>query len=186
MSRLSHLSFMTRKPASATLTHGSELGPVQEVEGRMFSDVQKASSHLSPYHDVARGTPLAASVTGTFQGTGSTPFTDLATVGPTVTIPVKTSGLLLVGLHARVTSDTAAAGAVMGFVLSGANTLAASNDYGLEFIVDTANAQSSVGTSFLLMDLAPGLTTVTAKYHTSGPAGAVASFGNRRIYALPL
>jgi hypothetical protein len=98
-------------------------------------------------------------------------FTDLATVGPTVTVNVGSSGSLLVTLSCGITPGTGG-NSQMGFALSGANTLAASSIRAL--IVSVGNVGGTgvsgstwhIGASFLLTGLNAGSTTVTAKYNS--------------------
>jgi hypothetical protein len=109
----------------------------------------------------------------TSQATSSTSFVDLSTVGPSVTLTTGTSAIVSVG----AASSPAAQGpsAVMSFAVSGATTIAASNDfasYGSDPYVESVSMITKLTT------LTAGSNTFTAKYRaTSGTA----TFFNRSI-----
>lgn len=153
------------------------------------------------------GTPEAASalsavrtaseaVTDT-ESTGSSSFTDLATYGPEVTLTVGASGRVLVTLSANMEYEAVrgfglnSAGAMMGFRLSGANTLSAFLSRALRGYVEYSSSQVptfdtdilarlDASRVVLLEGLNPGNTTFTAQYALFGAASSV-SFGNRVI-----
>ena len=109
----------------------------------------------------------------TSQSTSSTSYTDLATAGPAVTLTTGTTAIVLVG----AASSPAAQGpsAVMSFAVSGATTIAASNDFA-SFGGDPYVESVSMITK--LTTLTAGSNTFTAKYKaTSGTA----TFYNRSI-----
>jgi hypothetical protein len=109
----------------------------------------------------------------TSQATSSTSYVDLATVGPSVTLTTGTSAIVSVG----AASSPAAQGpsAVMSFAVSGATTIAASNDFsslGGDPYVESVSMITKLTT------LTAGSNTFTAKYKaTSGTA----TFFNRSI-----
>lgn len=115
----------------------------------------------------------------TDQATTSTSYTDLATVGPAATVTVGNNGLLLViwgaGLY------TSAAQKQMSIALSGANTVAASDNYAIRR--DGASFDQTTSRAKLFTGLTPGSTTVTAKYKT---ASGTANFFSRFLLAIPL
>lgn len=130
---------------------------------------------------------LQSASTTASEGTTSTTYTDLATVGPVVTAYIGPSGSCLV-LH----SCTIIAGINLGFMsytVSGANTIPAASpliaavQYGP---ASTATAFSQVtGAQFnLLTGLNRGNTTFTAKYAISGTVSI--SFAGRKIIVIPL
>lgn len=92
----------------------------------------------------------------TQQSTSSTSFTDLATTGPTVTVTVGASGLLLVMWRAQW--DTTG---IISVALSGANTVAASDDW---LLYNNTGQQIAAGASHMFTGLSTGSTTVTMKY----------------------
>jgi hypothetical protein len=126
----------------------------------------------------ARTRPSSAGV-ATSQTTTSTSYTDLATVGPAVTLLMGSAVLLIVTAEV----DTTGAGVVprMGFAISGASTLAATDTWGLK--VD-AGAACLIQASFavLVTGLTPGTNIFTAKYRVSSGTG---TFLNRGIVVWP-
>lgn len=119
--------------------------------------------------DVTLFAPLAAAV-ATSQTETSTSYDDLATVGPAVTFTVGPSGIVEVTFSAQI-SNAGGNHAYMSFVLSGANTLAASDDRSIHFA--STNAFRFSG-SYLLTGLTPGSTVATAKYRVSANTGTFA------------
>lgn len=118
-----------------------------------------------------------------FETTAIGAFGNLATVGPTITITVGASGVLVVNIAVWIRSDTANQGGAMSFSLSGANVAAADFSKSIESVQPAANQNYfGLGATFILTGLIPGATTVQGKYATTG-GGSVASFGNRHISA---
>lgn len=153
--------------------------PPNVVAGSVVS----ASAYLNPVGlDIidlnARTSPSSAGV-ATSQTTTSTSYTDLATVGPAVTLV--TGNVAIVVLTAEV--DTTGAGVTprMGFAVSGATTLVASDIWGLK--VD-AGAAALLQMSFLVLatGLTAGTNTFTAKYRVGSGTG---TFLNRGITVWP-
>lgn len=95
--------------------------------------------------------------------TTSATYVDIATV-QSVSVNVGKNGQLLVHISAGIYG--AAFVQRMSFALSGANTLAASDQNSLR--CDVATFQNTQGRTFLITGLTPGNTTVTAKFKTSG------------------
>jgi hypothetical protein len=121
--------------------------------------------------------PAEATV-ATSQTRTATSYGDLATVGPAVTVTVGANGIVLLHLQA-VTNNSANTG-FMGFVASGANTIAAADT---KTIRNTATVDVSAAKLFILTGLTPGVTTFTAKYKVSGGTG---TWYDRFIAAIPL
>lgn len=125
----------------------------------------------------------------TAENTTSTSLVDLATVGPTVTVTVKSSGKLIVILSADETAqDTGvSSGAYMtcqitdlaGAVIYAAGTLPSLK---FEFSDNAAHAvgDSLGSTRVFAATLAPGRYIVTAKYSSASGANS-AGFANRNI-----
>lgn len=115
----------------------------------------------------------------TDQSTTSDTFTDLATVGPQVTVTTGTSALLLA--TAEIYNTTT--GGVMGIAVSGATTRAAAEDY--------TSATSLIGTAANtiiivaeLTGLTAGSNTFTCKYKRRGAAGTP-HFLERQLIVIP-
>jgi hypothetical protein len=116
----------------------------------------------------------------TQETTTSTTYADLTTVTDTVTATVGQSGLVWVMLSAVLINSVQANTTYVGVALSGANTVAASDNY-------AGLAQGYVGqiTStvwFPMTGLAPGATTFKMKYRVSAGTGYA---GVRRIAVIP-
>jgi hypothetical protein len=125
------------------------------------------------------GAAGVAARVATQQGTSSITFTDLATVGPSVTFDVPASGKVLVSVSAQMVNFVGGNAAIVGVALSGANTLAASDD---NAILVSATALMMSG-QVPLTGLTPGSTTFTVKYRVT--ANSV-SFLRRTIAVQPL
>lgn len=109
----------------------------------------------------------------TSESTSSTTFTDLTTSGPAVTITVPASGILDVDLGCRMNGY-----GYMGFALSGANTRAVNGT--TDVLLLNGSGLQNASRTVVLTGLAPGSTTVTAKYAVG--SGTVA-FAMRTISA---
>jgi hypothetical protein len=118
-------------------------------------------------------------IVATGETTASAAYVDLATVGPTFQITVGASGILIIELGAGG-SNTGANTNFMSVALAGANVLAASDNN------SEANAAAAAGVFerfsglVVISGLVVGVTTLTAKYRTSG---GTATFNNRHMAA---
>lgn len=128
-----------------------------------------------------------------FETTTSGTYGDLATVGPTVTVPIGKSGRCMVMLSVRVGwSAQNAGGGKCCTVLSGANTQAASDTaypVASHFLSLSGGATSTsfvrTGTQHLFSGLNPGSTTFTVKYAAT-TAGNQCDFTTRELFVIPL
>lgn len=134
------------------------------------------------------------------QSTTSSSFTDLATVGPEVTINVGPSGRVLVICSADIQAEAPRGStlntgtALMGYTMSGANTSAALDGYATKTSIQYDNVSTSFITTLrvnaamsrvtLRTDLNPGSTTFTAKYKRE--TAGTATFTNRNITVMVL
>lgn len=115
------------------------------------------------------------------QTTMSTTFTDLATIGPTVT--VETGPYALVLTHAQV-ENSGAGSAYAGVEVTGASSIAPALNRSIN-IFNSANTRIGAGTAVLYAGgivLTPGTNTFTMKYLVSSGTG---TFGDRRIIVMP-
>lgn len=120
----------------------------------------------------------------TAESTTSSTLTDLTTPGPAVTATIGSSGRALVVMTAQTDHNTASGICVMAFAVTGATTVAASDDYSLVTTSYTAGgffAGSHVG---VLSGLNAGSNTFTAKYRQSG--GGTGTFRRRHLILIPL
>lgn len=118
------------------------------------------------------------------QSTTSSTYTDLATVGPTVTLTTGTKVLIIVGAYLYGTQTFTHRR--MSYAISGATTLAAADENGLDmYIDDTQGNNYAPQMSFVTAQtVTAGSNTFTAKYRQQG--GSSASFANRWIIVIDL
>jgi hypothetical protein len=129
---------------------------------------------------VINGAGAATTATvATSQTTTSATFTDLSTVGPAVTATIGVSGTALVCPYVRASTSTTG-GAFMGFVVSGASTVAAASSFAVGTAATTAQR---LGATFLVTGLTPGSNTFTAKYLVTTGTG---TFEDRALAVVPL
>jgi hypothetical protein len=128
----------------------------------------------------ASGIPTSATATvATSQTTTSTSYTDLATAGPAVTLTTGTKALVIVSAHL---TNSAEQRGYMGFAVSGATTLAASDTRSLMRYI-TANQENGMSFAVILNGLTAGSNTFTAKYRVGAGTG---TFYNRDINVMNL
>ena len=137
------------------------------------NDVPTAADFNSMFSD-----PLTADVV-TLQTTTSLSYTDLATVGPAVTMTMANGQAALVIISARMRHSAGGGqSAMMSFAVSGATTLSANDVNGCECpITDLAGPVVTRATVFIAG--ATGSHTFTAKYQVT--SGGTATYFNRRI-----
>ena len=112
----------------------------------------------------------------TFQGTTSATYTDLATVGPSVTLVTGTAAMISFG--ATINAPSGQNGHI-SFAVSGATTLAAS-DTNATFCGGVVGGMvSGVSRTMVISGLTAGTNTFTLKY--SSPSTVTANFRNRDI-----
>jgi hypothetical protein len=125
-------------------------------------------------------TAVASATVLTQQDTTSTSYTDLATAGPSVTLTTGTEALVTIS---AVLGQGVDSGAVIysGVAVSGASTVAASDNYSLFLNGDdfaSSSGNVSLSTTFKLTGLTAGSNTFTMKYKTSS---STARFSNRHL-----
>jgi hypothetical protein len=122
-------------------------------------------------------TPRSATV-ATSEGTTGTSFGNLTTTGPAITTLTGTKAL--VRLNGFLQSNTAADGAAIGFAISGATTVAASDANSLAKIFsNTANTYTRQGIEIYVTGLTAGSNVFTMKYKAL--VGGTATFSDRTI-----
>lgn len=117
-------------------------------------------------------------VVPTSENTGSTTFTDLTTVGPTLSIVTGPSAIVWVSCGM---SNSTTNGGAMSFAVTGASTIAATDtqSYGYQGAASAGGRAAWVGT----VPLTPGTNTFTAKYRVNGGTGF---FDTRRLGVIAL
>lgn len=126
---------------------------------------------------IAQRTPNAATV-GTSQTTTSTSYTNLATVGPAVTVTTGTSALVLWGCE--MSNSTTGISVAMGFAVSGASSVAAT-DANCQKWTATANYPLQAS-RVVLQSLVAGSNTFTGQYRVDANTG---TFSQRTINVIP-
>jgi hypothetical protein len=131
--------------------------------------------------DLDRRTAPQSALVATSQTTTSTSYTDLTTSGPAVTVTTGTTCLVIVKAH--MLNSTAATQSWMGYAVSGATTVAASDSLACAVAPSSSLAVFAIGAAFFHTGLTAGSNTFTAKYRVSAGTG---TFQDRRIVAIPL
>lgn len=123
---------------------------------------------------------VSRAVIGTAESTTSTSYTDLTTVGPSLTLT--TGANVMIFWTATVQHSVANEAAYMSFDISGATTNAASDTWALaERQATTGVGVKRAGVYFF--PVTAGSNTFTAKYRTGS---GTATFTNRQIFVIPL
>lgn len=122
--------------------------------------------------EVERREPTGATVATSQAKSGTTFVVDLATVGPAVTVTTGTSAMVYL-------YTTQSAGGLMGFTISGATTVAASD----AFAVYNDTGTTRIGAAFLVTGLTAGSNTFTARYRSG--SGASVTWSDRKIVVIP-
>lgn len=134
----------------------------------------------SAVNAIAARTPQSASVTTT-QTTTSAAFTDLATVGPQVTVTSGTQCLML--MNSLLQNNTSGTTTSISMDVSGTTTIAAGTIY-LSFLTAAVNHQITIGGVRMQPSLTAGAGNIfTMKYACSG--GSTATFARRFLTVLP-
>jgi hypothetical protein len=126
---------------------------------------------------IAERIPTANTV-GTLQTTTSTTYTDLATVGPAVTVTTGPRALVIWGCEAS--NGTSNVSSYMGYAVSGATTVAAVDSVCLK--VTIASGAGIQASRALIQGLTAGSNTFTAKYRVDANTG---TFSQRTINVVP-
>lgn len=116
------------------------------------------------------------------EATPSVVYTDLTTIGPTVTRSIGPSGSALVTVTTFVFNGTLGAVNWMGYEVSGATSLAASDDRALAFHSMVVNGQGRLSVVTHQTGLTPGVNTFTAKYRVNAGSG---TYLNRQLIVTP-
>lgn len=142
-----------------------------------WADVQTVAASINGVGVFPLSTSNSARV-DTTQTTTSTSYTDLATVGPTVTLTTGTA--VLVTVCSFITSSTTSNSGYASFAVSGATTRAAADVDSCFLASGVANIGSTVSRTFVITGLNAGSNTFTMKYRKDGGAGTW-TFGFRTI-----
>lgn len=122
---------------------------------------------------------------GTLEGTTSTTFTDLASV---VSTTVTTGTKALVSINAVTMNNSAVAGMLIGFAISGATTVSASTEYstgGVYYFDTSTKLEIKAGSTFVVTGLTAGSNTFTMKFRRKDGSGTV-NFAEKSISVVNL
>jgi len=160
---------------TATVTSAGSLSIPQWGGGQLFF----TSASAAIWFPDAYSNPTSATV-ATSQTTTSTSFTDLATVGPAVTVTTGTSALVII--TAQIVSSNGN-DAVASFAVSGATTTSPTNSISLS--TGSAGGLISVQASAIYyVTLTAGSNTFTMKYKMNAAGTLTAIY--RTITVIPL
>lgn len=148
------------------------------VEGMVayLRDVDYHTTYLGG-NWVALNHAFAATVAAS-ETTTSTSFTDLATVGPWVSVDTGTSALVIMTAQQ---SCSVADGIYASFDVSGATTVAASTSRALSMV---GSSQFGMSASFVITGLTPGTNLFTMRYRIA--FSGTGTWVNRGIIVIPL
>jgi hypothetical protein len=119
-------------------------------------------------------TPVSATVL-TGETTTSATYTDLTTVGPSVTVQTGAQAFVMIG--GRMDDSGGTAQVFIAPAVSGATTIAATDTFACA-VSGQAGTQHQAVFAALVTGLTPGINTFTSKYRT---AGGTATFSNRTL-----
>lgn len=140
-------------------------------------EVETASIFNTHLRDNLTALQPQANAVVTLESTASTTYTNLTTVGPSVTLTTGTS--VLVDVCCGMFNAGASDGGAMSYAVTGATTLAASDGNALESVLGGGSQLMQASFTYLQTGLTAGSNTFTAKYHAIN--GGTANFTNRLI-----
>lgn len=180
---------------AATLTAGATVG-IQSIGRQMFIVGRIVRPNTAAYTDAVNrlsNSIVSAEIT-TSEDTTSTSYTDLATVGPTVPITVKSSGKMLIIVSADIIApDTGiASGGLMTVEVkdTAGNVIYPAGTLPLLHFMYSDNAAHAVGdsigaTRLFLVNPGGADYIVRAKYAAES-GGGLTSFANRNVTCIAL
>lgn len=147
--------------------------------GRIF--VGTAVNAIAARQIIA-GIPVVAAET-----TVSTTYTDLATVGAFCSGVTTGPGAIVV-MSGKIQNNTASGNSFMSYAITGATTLAASDDLAIGYAPTTAAGSWVMASGLFFLDpftsdITAGSNTFTAKYRVNAGTG---TFAERKMFVIPL
>lgn len=170
-----------------------------EINGRLDSDNWVAGSieednfsdELAKLLGINNGTVLGRdyAAVATSEGTTSSSYTDLATVGPSVTVTVPTNGFVMAYAEVTMVGPTTGTSVVgiyeatdhpssIGVLLQVAGTTST-----LKTVPGSATGNATVG-GFLLIPATAGSRTYTLKYARVSGSSGTPTFSNRKLWVI--
>lgn len=168
---------------SGNQPHGPNLGELLALAAEATVAGVKSTADAAAAADVTltafmnRVLSAAKASVATSQTTASTSYTDLATVGPAVTVTTSTRALVFI----MADLGNATGWARMSVAVSGATTIAASD--GERALSHSASVLHRSGITILELALNAGSNTFTAKYKATA---GTSTFADRTIIVVPL
>ena len=159
----------------------------------MNTDVRDNFLETGPFHAANVGGFIAVDGTNSLvernvggastdasETTASTSYTDLTTAGPAVAVVTGTRAIVF--LTCRLSNNTAGVQALMGYAVSGATTVSATDLRAVEYESSVADDHITVTAAFLHGSLTAGNNTFTCKYRVSANTG---TFRRRGVTIFP-
>jgi hypothetical protein len=176
--------------SSTTAGNCHDFGSVRPSSGQLLGIVlstNTASStpraiRLFSSGSVGTSAVPTSAVVATSQTTTSTTYADLTTVGPAATVSITSAGTALVMVTSQLSNSNGNRSCFMGFSISGASTVAASDTQSLNVVSLGGNSGTQMTATYLVTGLTAGNNTFTAKYRASGNT---CTFVNRSIIVTP-
>jgi hypothetical protein len=125
---------------------------------------------------------IKAGRVATSQSTTTSSYSDLATVGPSVTCTTGTSAIIY--LNSTITPAVTDTGCGMSFAVTGDSNRSAQDKEAILIDGTIGGNAVRVGTNIFITDLTPGVNVFTAKYKSSGSNST--TFNDRFLGVLPL
>lgn len=144
-----------------------------------FVDNAPGAHYIAAGANVIMIEGIQSSRVATLETTTSTAYVDLSTVGPTVTVALHSSAIVIAS--AELSNSSTNSASKVSVAMSGSSTIAASDDWSC--ITDGMNAfmQSRRGVAHRFTGIS-GACTFTMKYAASSGVG---SFLNRELIVIP-
>lgn len=133
--------------------------------------------------DLDRRTTITQASVATNQTTTSVTYADLATPGPAVTVTVGATGQTMTAVCCLMSNSVTPGACYMGYAVSGATTIAATNAEAMALTSAINNAGGRFDVNSLTSGMVAGSNTFTAKYQVTANTGA---FSARTIIVTPL
>ena len=145
--------------AEGQLCYLEDSNVVQYYDGSSWATLGPTSAAISAADSAA---------VNTNQTTTSGTYTDLATVGPAVTLTTGTEALVFIGAMQR---NDGGNGNYTGVAVSGASTIAAADADALYMYLDLSEQRAGGAYVAKITGLTPGSNTFTLKYRVQGNTG---------------
>lgn len=157
-------------------------GATKLTAATTLKDYVLADGNVTP-EKLATGATVDTVATN--ESTSSTSYVNLATTGPSITLDVPSTGIVLISFSANVVNTAAGNYVGLALEMSGANSLTAT-DFATTTIIAriaTSNQYQGVDRTILLTGLNAGSTTFTLKYKTNA---GTAQARERSLSVIPL